>query len=696
MHSAPSDTVSFLGTGEIDEDPNREALKQVRLNESNRPVLCHPDTVIVAMTGLSEGEVQLLLERYLGSSQQAVISSELVNSVLKASAGSPFWCATIAKFIHEHSVEEFMISIKGTQTGLTFLVICLLEKLSTEAQTIARHASIVGFQFSLSLLQAVLPKKPVIDVAKVKEGLQLLAEEGFVVCVETTEKDVIYNFRNDFIAKALYQLSPPSEASRIHASAALFIEQHYQEDLSPHYESLSYHCRRCIHMEDQRSRSFRYTCLAAEYKVDSGAFGQCLHLCSSALTLAFAVEELDALERILSAGYEELSIVKMLEAGSSFDAEGKHAVAAAAMEESNKSNKGNSSMLHHYKMLLMLVTEKKATRALQQKQEEAYRIHQELSAKLVPDMKMEVADENGDVGDGKSVGVEEEEPPLTERGELTSTPSSNAFASLVRLLGVTGTGATAGTNMASAASSTPHSIRVGGGGGGRVVLDDDDMAAMNLSGQLSAQGSMDKETEQQGTTTAPSAPPFYVFGSVSDDSRTTAPTSSSSPTRDYPTLPSSPTNPNPNPATDLPSLLHHFGNNHHHQNHNGINSQPHQQHSGHNSSNNNNNNNTNNPRSTNGSGSGHNNSKESGTNRDPLFRLLSNESNYQSETAATTTLTTGTTLPTVTPTTAPQTGKGPGAGAGAVAGVNNSDKGGGGSTKSNSKDGAPSSKCLQS
>ena len=56
----------------------------------------HHDTVIVAMTGLSESEVKELLERYLGNTK-AVISKELVKNVLKASSGSPFWCATIAK-----------------------------------------------------------------------------------------------------------------------------------------------------------------------------------------------------------------------------------------------------------------------------------------------------------------------------------------------------------------------------------------------------------------------------------------------------------------------------------------------------------------------------------------------------------------------------------------------------------------------
>ena len=98
--------------------------------------------------------------------------------------------------------------------------------------------------------------------------------------------------------------------------------QHYLPpsvpSLGPHYESLSYHYRRCIHIDDQRIRAFKYTCSAAEYKINSGAFIHGLHFCASALPLAETIAELDVLQRILAGGYEELAIAKMLEASSSF------------------------------------------------------------------------------------------------------------------------------------------------------------------------------------------------------------------------------------------------------------------------------------------------------------------------------------------------------------------------------------------
>ena len=322
----------------------------------------------------------------------------------------------------------------------------------------------------------------------------------------------------------------------------------------------------------------------------------------------------------------------------------------------------------NYKMLLMLVAEKIATRALQEKQEQAYRMEQEISAKLIPELKNDVAvDGDGGVG----VNEEQEEAPPTERGELTSTASDNAFASLVRLLGVTGASSdgmksTPGSTTQQSATQSP---RMGTGGGG---MNDDDMMVM-YQGILFGKGKME-ETGQGGTTSpAPSAPPFYVFG-PSDDPKTTTPTTSLSTTRDRSSFPS----PNPNPAANLPNLLNHFGNQHHH---------PPQQSGGHLS----------NPRSAEGSGSGH--SKGSNNNRDQLFRLLSNDSAYQSEAVPTATPTTGDTLPAVTSTPAPQNGQEASAGAD----TNNGDDGG--SSKSankkttsnkNNKDGAPTGKCLQS
>ena len=53
-----------------------------------------------------------------------------------------------------------MTSMESDQKGLNFLVICRLEKLSAEHQSIARHASIVGFQVNPTFLDPSLVELP--------------------------------------------------------------------------------------------------------------------------------------------------------------------------------------------------------------------------------------------------------------------------------------------------------------------------------------------------------------------------------------------------------------------------------------------------------------------------------------------------------------------------------------------------------
>ena len=183
--------------------------------------------------------------------------------MLSASAGSPFWCSTIAKFIQERGIEEFTHSMESDQKGLNFLVICRLEQLISEHQSIAKYASIIGSEFTETMLLAILPNK--LSPGKIKDACGALMEIGFVVCTDNPNtssssamnkrehlsvdsevreggqglvaggpglggggggghSSMVFKFHNDFISKALYQLTPPSEAARVHLAVAEYIE----------------------------------------------------------------------------------------------------------------------------------------------------------------------------------------------------------------------------------------------------------------------------------------------------------------------------------------------------------------------------------------------------------------------------------------------------------------------------------------
>jgi hypothetical protein len=306
--------VPFMGT---DGDDRGAVIERcgVVVSDASRPVLFHPDTVIVEMVGLTAAEVKELLERYFASGAAGasgndgaaiVVSDELAQAVHSAAAGSPFWCATIAKFMKERGVEEFQRSMESDKRGLNFIVLTRMEKLSLECQMVAKCASIIGSEFTVSLLASVLPNRMGADVDKVRENCSDIVGIGFFYCTDSTNaNDPTFSFRNDFIAKALVELTPPSEASRIHLLTAKYIETEYA-DLRSHYESLIGHYEASNHQE-KRPTVFRYACEAAEYKIQGESYAQGLRYCHTALACTENAVELRRLADIVARGHEDLA-----------------------------------------------------------------------------------------------------------------------------------------------------------------------------------------------------------------------------------------------------------------------------------------------------------------------------------------------------------------------------------------------------
>ena len=194
------------------------------------------------------------------------LNPAVVETVLKVSHGNAFWCKSIAEFIAERGVTDFMRSIDAVEevlaneeingfasnvtanlnasisaspmrgsilkTGLSMhipagasaamrledqnaqlqhnplyiLVICRLEKMSSFLQVIVKYASIIGAEFASSTLQAILPAP---FNVKLENSLELLLESSFIICCGDRENDSLYCFQNYLIRNALYDLTPP-------------------------------------------------------------------------------------------------------------------------------------------------------------------------------------------------------------------------------------------------------------------------------------------------------------------------------------------------------------------------------------------------------------------------------------------------------------------------------------------------------
>jgi len=209
------------------------------------------------------------------------ITSEVVETVLNVSNGNAFWCKSIAEFIVERGVSDFMRSIDATHEGgkedksdsqhgaasmhagwasihagagahrgsiidiaagtgggalnqnpLYVLVICRLEKLTSFLQVVIKYASIIGSLFDSLTLAAILPKSFAVNLSK---SLEVLLESSFILTVATDGVATTYIFQNYLIRNAVYDLTPPREAAKIHETIARYIETTFANELLPYF-----------------------------------------------------------------------------------------------------------------------------------------------------------------------------------------------------------------------------------------------------------------------------------------------------------------------------------------------------------------------------------------------------------------------------------------------------------------------------
>jgi hypothetical protein len=94
-----------------------------------------------------------------------------------------------------------------------------------------------------------------------------------------------------------------SEALQYHHKLSLFIENTYKDNLSQHYESLSYHTG---FSTERISTAFKYDCLAADQQISIGGYGKALYLIKIAMTHAKSAVDMVMLRQIVECAAEDM------------------------------------------------------------------------------------------------------------------------------------------------------------------------------------------------------------------------------------------------------------------------------------------------------------------------------------------------------------------------------------------------------
>ena len=264
-------------------------------------IICHDNGVYVKMSLLGEEEVADILKSVLGTDN---ISSELTTEVLSTSGGSIYWCQSIAKYIKVVGIDKFsqesMSAEEKEECGtspqsvksnfsrkLERHIVYHLESFSVKLQTIAKYASVIGAEFHLTVLYEILPSKVCVSLHDLEKRISTLAAEGIVDLID--EESNIYAFQNDLIRKKLMEYVLPSDADKIHRNIARAIEKLFEDQLSNHCASLSYHY--AMSPSSDRHLAFKYTVEAADQQIGMGnSKAACLYLLYAATFVKYDAE----------------------------------------------------------------------------------------------------------------------------------------------------------------------------------------------------------------------------------------------------------------------------------------------------------------------------------------------------------------------------------------------------------------------
>jgi class 3 adenylate cyclase len=128
----------------------------------------------------------------------------------------------------------------GLPDTVQALIVNRLDRMKPAQQMILKVASILGRVFDIEMLRAVYPLDA--DSARLDQHLRILVENDLIVPLKTGN----YVFKHALTREAVYNQMLFSQRRILHRAVAEWVEQHYADDLEPHYALLAHHWRHAL------------------------------------------------------------------------------------------------------------------------------------------------------------------------------------------------------------------------------------------------------------------------------------------------------------------------------------------------------------------------------------------------------------------------------------------------------------------
>ena len=176
---------------------------------------------------------------YIQEATGVDVSTSLVEAVSEGTDGNPFYLGEVVRLLQ---AEGRLDHEAGTVTSLDVIlpesvrdvVGRRLDRLSSDCNAVLAIGSVIGREFTLSLLERASRRSS-------GDLLDLLDEAGAAHIVEASAVFGQYRFSHAFIQQTLYDELSTANRVRLHGQVGQALEELYATDLSSHYDELAHH-----------------------------------------------------------------------------------------------------------------------------------------------------------------------------------------------------------------------------------------------------------------------------------------------------------------------------------------------------------------------------------------------------------------------------------------------------------------------
>ena len=239
----------------------------------------------IQLQALSAEQSECLFLQLLSSPD---LPAELSRKILRRAAGIPFYLEEILRMLIDTGIIQREgdqwclvpgadVSSVGVPDTLRDLILARFDRLEPYYRSILQAASVIGKEFNLSLLGAVVPST---DDLQLRWVLSYLAERDFVLPRDSLPESE-YTFRHVLTSDAVYSTLLRQDRGELHGRVGEAIERLYAHQIDHHVEVLASHFSRSPKLD----RALHYLILSGERAARDYANEQARHHYIEALKL---------------------------------------------------------------------------------------------------------------------------------------------------------------------------------------------------------------------------------------------------------------------------------------------------------------------------------------------------------------------------------------------------------------------------